>query len=134
MKNLLRETEEALRMHGYTWYDVVQVQGEDTAMSVHRFRELADIEYWPDDMGLSGVAQDLVVMMRDGSWFDRYAEYEGDGTVVEAWRHHRRPDLVDKLDDFGITRVVWDLTAARATPTLARMNGGSEEEEEASEE
>ena len=112
-RNLLKETEEALRIRGYDWDDVVSIQGSDHRISVDKFKELADQVY---DAGYGGqeVACDLVMLLRDGSWFSR-GEYDGS----EWWEHHARVAVIPEISDERIrtlfAKIGWD--------SLATCNG-----------
>jgi len=112
-RNLLKDTEEALRTRGYDWDDVVSIQGSDHRISVDRFKELADQEY-DAGYGCQEVACDLVMLLRDGSWFSR-GEYDGS----EWWAHHARAAIIPEISDECIstlfTKSGWD--------SLATCNG-----------
>lgn len=100
MSNLLKETKNTLTTAGYTWDDVVAIQGEDFGIGIARFKELADVEY-SSGYGAQEVAKDLVILMKDGSWFTR-GEYDGS----EWWEHHTAPKLLPCIHDDKIKRLI----------------------------
>lgn len=98
--NLLKETKEALRNKGYKWPDdILSIQGSDRGISVGLFEKLANVNY-DNGYGLQEVAEDLVILMKDGTWFDR-GEYDG----AEWWRHHRHPEKLE-VNDEGVDRII----------------------------
>lgn len=109
--NLLQETIEALEERGYNFDDVEAVQGRGERISVERFKTLADTEY-DDGYGAAEVATDLVILMKDGSWFSRW-EYDGS----EGWQYNRRPQLLANIDDAAVQRLV-----GQYWPTLHGLN------------
>ena len=100
MSNLLKETERKLAEAGYTWDDVVAIQGKEFGIGIARFKELADVEY-SSGYGAQEVASDLVILMKDGSWFTR-GEYDGS----EWWEHHTAPKLLPCIHDDKVERLV----------------------------
>lgn len=100
--NLLKETIEVLEERGYSFDDVESIQGRDERISVERFKTLADKEY-DDGYGAAEVATDLVILMKDGSWFSRW-EYDGS----EGWQYNRRPKVIQELSDDRIVTVIGD--------------------------
>jgi len=89
MKNLLSETKDALRTEGYEPNDIVFIGSRDGryALSWEEFEELANFDY---DEGFGGqeVADDLLIGMRDGSFFCRQ-EYDGS----EWWEYWAVPKV-----------------------------------------
>lgn len=103
--NLLTETRNHLDHDGYKWPDdVLSIQNREGTLriSTGRFIELADREY---DNGYGGVevAADLVVVMRDGSWYERRS-YDG----ADYWTHVGAPSVRDRLDDDKVVRLMTD--------------------------
>lgn len=45
MKNLLKETEEALAQHDHGWKDVLAIQSHGVRISPERFKQLASFDY-----------------------------------------------------------------------------------------
>lgn len=88
MINLKDETLEMLEGYAYTVEDIEWVGSEEYEIPVDRFFELADQEY-DNGYGSEKVCTDLVISMKDGSWFER-DNYDGS----EWWKHMaptRRP-------------------------------------------
>ena len=101
--NLYDETTSSLEGEHYTWDDVAQIQANYFAMSVERFKELASkIEYTRQyfDGGRGAVNNCLVILMNDGSWFER-GMYDVD--EKEAWLHFSPPKPL-QVDDGRSTR------------------------------
>ena len=120
--NLLKETKEALRNKGYSWPDdILSIQGSDRAISVDLFKKLANVSY---DNGYGGqeVASDLVILMKDGTWFER-AEYDGS----EWWRYQSAPK-VNPVNDEGITMLVAK-RSGMGWCTLEELNEEPEDDE-----
>ena len=110
--NLLKETKESLRQAGYTLDDIEAVQGDTLRISVERFTALADVDYGKAPSESPEVAVDLVIIMKDGSFFTRACN---DG--VEWWRHVKTPVVLPELSDDKVESLVrgpecigaWDL-------------------------
>ena len=120
--NLLKETKEALRNKGYSWPDdILSIQGSDRAISISLFEKLANVSY---DNGYGGqeVASDLVILMKDGTWFER-AEYDGS----EWWRYQSAPK-VNPVNDEGITMLVAK-RSGMGWCTLEELNEEPEDDE-----
>jgi hypothetical protein len=123
--NLLKETKEAIRKKGYTFPDGVKaIQSKGLRISVRRFTELAQETEYDNGYGSAVIAKDLVILMEDGTWFER-GEYDG----AEWWRYVKPPAVVDRWADDKVKRLA-------ASPeqigwmTLAEMNGIEEKEKE----
>jgi hypothetical protein len=121
--NLLKETKQVVKKEGYKWPDdILSIQGLKRAISIGLFEKLADKEY-DNGYGLQEVAEDLVILMKDGTWFYR-GEYDG----AEWWCYNKRPEAL-AVDDEGIVRVIAD-TRRSLWGTLEEMNKPAEEDEE----
>lgn len=99
--NLLKETEQALEEYGYLWDDILQIRGDDLTVSVDRFKLLADVDVGIEE-GAPGVAHDLVILMKDGSWFERERHRPGPAFF---WVHRECPDRIATTPD-GLVPVV----------------------------
>ena len=86
--NLLADTLDALKQHGHTVEDVEAVAGGDWQISVPKFLELAKKTDYDPGYGMAEITEDLVLLMKDGSWYSR-GEYDGS----EWWAFNRRPDI-----------------------------------------
>ncbi len=102
MDNLLKETERELKGEGYTFDDVASIQGENIRISVERFKELANVDY-DDGYGSPEVATDLVLIMKDGCWFER-VDYDGD----EEWAFRKCPQILENINDAAVKRLTTD--------------------------
>jgi hypothetical protein len=91
MKNLLTETKKELEREGYTHEDIVFIGSRDGyyACSWEEFEKLADFSY-DEGFGGQAVADDLLIRMRDGSFFAR-GEYDGS----EWWDYWRVPAVLE---------------------------------------
>ena len=90
MSNLKIETLEMLESHCYTVNDIEWVGSDAYEISQGCFWELADREY-DSGYGSEEVCIDLIIGMKDGSWFER-ENYDG----AEWWKHMvpiRRPNM-----------------------------------------
>ena len=88
--NLKAETLRRLDHHGYTVDDIAWVGSTEFEIPVDRFFELADQGY-DSGFGSAKVCHDLIICMKDGSWFER-GEYDGS----EWWEYQvpmRRPSV-----------------------------------------
>jgi len=119
--NLLKETVAVLRDNGYGMDDIESVQGGDVRISIDRFKKLANREY-DDGYGAQEVAEDLVILLKDGSWLSR-AEYDGS----EWWRFNKRPDVVAEIGDDKVHTLIAGGLGTMWT-SLAAMNGINKED------
>lgn len=85
MINLLDETIEELAEHGKTLEDVLWVGGKRFTIPMETFVAAADTEYDPS-YGAPEVAQDLMIVLKDGSWLQR-RDYDGS----EWWEFNDTP-------------------------------------------
>lgn len=87
MPNLGEETRHIVESHGYEMGDIdwVGIRRKEW-WEPHDFFRMADRIEYSADFGWAEVSQDLVVIMRDSSWFER-AEYDGS----EWWEHKYLP-------------------------------------------
>ena len=102
MSNLKEETLRRLAEEGYKPEDVESVQGGSLRISWKRFLKLANVEY-DAGYGAQEVACDLMLIMRDGSWFTR-GEYDGS----EWWEYHKRPEALVEIRDDEVSTLVCD--------------------------
>ena len=93
MSNLMRETEEKLADNGYGWNDIASIQAGDIGMSVEHFKKLSD-NYYDNGYGVQIVASDLVIIMKNGTWFRR-REYDGS----EWWEYLKSPKIAERIDN-----------------------------------
>lgn len=113
-KNLYDETTAALQQHGYDWNDIVAVQGFEVRISVEKFIALAkQTEYSLDSYTEYGIFKDLILIMKDGSWFEREIEY-GEGSehsyeyakTDEYWQYRRKPKMLRTIEDDKVTTLI----------------------------
>lgn len=112
--NLLGETEQELRKHGYEWGDVDFIGSADGeySLTLEHFAQIANAEY-DNSYGSAHVAEDLVVVFTDGSWLER-REYDGS----EWWELSRKPRLKDTAIVDGQTSLV-----GRYSPHMGHLVG-----------
>ena len=92
MNSLLSETKEALSKHGYSLEDVESVQSEGLGMTVLHFMKLTENVYFePMELGNPHVATDLVILMLDGSWFEREIGFDENKKAFERWAFRKKP-------------------------------------------
>lgn len=82
--NLGDETIKALQDNGYNKSDILWIGGKDFRIPANNFWEVADRTIYNQHYGAQEVALDLIIAMKDGSWFGR-SEYEG----AEFWEYNR---------------------------------------------
>lgn len=127
MANLKDETLEILESNGYSKSDVDWIGCVDFAIPTELFWELADRCY---DNGFGGqeVAKDLIVVLKDGSWLERY-EYDGS----EWWELKvapRKPELTVE-NAFAVMSVqasgdccCWEKLSVMNEPVMPILIGG----------
>lgn len=119
--NLHDETFKRLKAHGYGKDDIDWIGCREFYVDQDQFWKVSDTEYH-EGFGCQEVAADLIIVMKDGSYFDRY-EYDG----AECWKYHpplRKPIIM--LENLEVlTEDQW-LKTHDMTPsenTLKRFNG-----------
>lgn len=122
MQNLLEETKRVLAENNQTLQDIVSVQGKGIAISIDRFIKLANVLY-DDGYGAQEVAADLVLIMNDGSWYER-SEYDGS----EWWARRKCPDIITLKSDDAIKRLVCT-SYSYGEDGLEAINAEAEEDE-----
>lgn len=106
--NLLKETEQVLEDHGYTWDDVQAVQRDVCdaySIPLESFKKLADREY-DHGYGIEEVNTDLVILIKDGTWFARKTLGGS-----EWWKHYNRPDPAPVKESKIVLSDIWDSLA-----------------------
>jgi len=98
MRNLKDSTLAALNSAGYVTGDVAWVGNRSGSLVLgwNVFVVLAARTNFDQGYGTAMVASDLVVVMLDGSWFER-REYDGS----EWWDHNRCPQKQDGARELG---------------------------------
>lgn len=118
MVNAVKEILNVLKDHAKSEKNISWVGSSDgkLAMSWDDFKEnFANIEY-DDGFGAQKIAEDLVVVLDDQSWLERY-EYDGS----EGWSFKQLPQQLvsarsyDIIDCHSVNEVGWE--------TLADLNG-----------
>lgn len=92
MTNLLKETMSVLKDHNKELKDIVAVQGKKFGLSVEKFIELADEDYY-SGYGSPQVAEDLIVIGQ-GWWLERH-EYDGS----EWWEYKELFEVLPIKED-----------------------------------
>lgn len=106
--NLFKETDEALDEQGYDWSDVRWVGSPDMKFpTVNEFIKVAKATEYDNGFGAQAIPFDLVVMLKDGSWFER-EEYDGS----EWWVYMRKPiepsEVIGKIDRLTDNPCMWE--------------------------
>ena len=91
MRNLYEETVGTLERYGKSIEDVVAVQGDEFAISLDDFIELAKKLDYDSGYGAAHVAMDLVII-GDGWWLER-REYDGS----EWWEFCKAPEPIQEM-------------------------------------
>lgn len=104
--NLLEETKKVMSLSGYTIDDIAWIGCDSFRIPTDVFIERADTEY-DNGFGEPEVAQDLVIVLRDGSWMKR-AEYGG----TEWWSLKRTPRMPDEVWDGAVALTVRQVDGA----------------------
>ena len=86
--NLYSETIDRLKKNGYGIADIEAVCGDDFAIPIENFLEVAKKTNYDNGYGGQEVATDLIIKMKDGSWFER-GEYDGS----EWWAYKKSPEI-----------------------------------------
>lgn len=86
--NLGKETIKVLQDHRYSKSDILWIGGKDFRIPADNFWEIADRTIYSPHYEPQEVALDLVIAMKDGSWFNRN-EYNG----AEFWQYNRCPKI-----------------------------------------
>ena len=90
MKNLLDETIAVLEKNGKTISDIVAIQGNDFAISINNFIEIASCTNYDSGYGSQEIACDLKII--GNNWWLERREYDG----AEWWEFCQFPSL--KID------------------------------------
>lgn len=106
--NLFKETDEALDEQGYDWSDVRWVGSPDMKFpAVSEFMKVAKATEYDEGYGAQEVPFDLIIMLKDGTWFER-AEYDGS----EWWVYMRKPiepsEVIGKIDRLTDNSCMWE--------------------------
>lgn len=84
--NFGEETWRILQTNGYTREDISWIGCKDFQLEEGWFWTIADNTVYYPSYGRPEIPQDLVIVMKDNSWFER-EEYDGS----EWWRHIQMP-------------------------------------------
>lgn len=100
MKNLLKETIEALGTYGKTIFDIEWIGTRDVIIPIEDFAKLANTVY-DDSYGQQVVKNDLVVV-GNGWWLER-AEYDGS----EWWEYKTSPTKPKSTSKFKSSKLIF---------------------------
>ena len=92
--NMYEEIVSKLDRCGYSVSDIAAITCDDGDVNINTFLELAKDEDYDEGYGGAQVASDLVILLKDGHWFER-REYDG----AEWWQLCSTPKA--KGDAFG---------------------------------
>lgn len=106
--NLFKETDETLDEQGYDWSDVKWVGSPDIKFpTVNEFIKVAKATEFEDGYGAQEIPFDLVIMLKDGTWFERH-EYDGS----EWWDYIKRPSepsvVINHIDRLTDDSCMWE--------------------------
>ena len=101
--NFGNETWEKLQRCGYDRSSIDWIGCRDFQVSEGWFWTLADNTEYNEDYGRPEIPQDLIISMKDGSWFER-REYDGS----EWWVHIVPPQKPRDHRDFAYDKLVAD--------------------------
>lgn len=104
--NLLKETKKVMSWSGYTIDDIAWVGCDSFRIPIDVFIKCADTKY-DNGFGAPEVAQDLVIVLRDGSWMER-TEYDG----RERWDLKSTPRMPDEVWDGAVALTVRQVDGA----------------------
>lgn len=74
--NLAEETITALHRHSYNMYDIAWIGNRDYTVPINEFFDIAMHTNYNNGYGSSAIAEDLLIVMKDDSYFQR-REYDG---------------------------------------------------------
>ena len=122
--NLLKETEEALKLMGKSLDDITCVFGDDFQITVDNFIEVAEKTDYDDGYGLEEIATDLIVAGKD-FWLERH-EYDGS----EWWEFKKYPTPPTRVEHIDILSRGDCAEYYGIETTLKAFNFGEEEDGE----
>jgi hypothetical protein len=114
--NLLKETEDALRVFGLQPRDVVWIGSRDGRFAIpwKNYKEVADVEYSDQDV----VVRDLVVVGNDW-WMERAC----DRNHIERWSFKAMPWRWLSSRPFATVLFSGEEDDSESSETLASLNG-----------
>jgi len=94
-ETLLKETIHELLRWGKQPYDIIRIGSfcGTYGCTWEEFQQLADF-YYDDGYGITEVATDLIILFRDGTWFERES-YDG----AESWVCRGVPPFLSMWDN-----------------------------------
>lgn len=108
IKNLYEETNAELVRNDRKWDDIVAVQGFGVRISVEKFIELAKQTNYDAENDV-GIARDIILILKDGSWFERTPQFgviHYTKKIDECWRLVRKPDMLRSVEDDRVTSLI----------------------------
>lgn len=93
--NFATETIKNLESYGYTVEDIDWIGTETFTIPINEFFDVARHTEYNNGYGRPEVPNDIIIMMKDKNWFDRW-EYDGS----EGWEHHNclsKPRLISHV-------------------------------------
>lgn len=83
--NYYDELKHVLTKHGYTLLSIDWIGTRDFTVPIYEFLQNALNTDYNNGYGTAATPMDVVIVMKDGSWFER-AEYDG-----SEWWVHKKP-------------------------------------------
>ena len=114
--NFATETIKNLESYGYTVEDIDWIGTETFTVPINEFFDVARKTDYNNGYGRPEVPTDLIIMMKDQNWFDRW-EYDGS----EGWEHHNylfTPRLISHICAKSFNYLDEDMSINDWAPTL----------------
>ena len=121
--NLLKETEEILKLWGKSLDDITCVFGDEFQITIDNFIEIAKRTDYDDGYGLEEIATDLIVAGKD-FWLERH-EYDGS----EWWEFKEHPTPPTRVEHIDILSRRDCAEYYGIGDTLKAFNFGEEDDE-----
>ena len=100
MINFLEETEEKMSRLDYAWTDISWIGSEDLLVPIDKFISVAKETNYDNETYGYQIAEDLVIVFKDGGWLYRKNELDGSISMVnggyECWEFMEPPDKPTK--------------------------------------
>ena len=109
--NLYNEIMEKLTKYDYTVSDILAITCEEFNIGLENFLDVAKKTDYDTGFGSTEIAEDLKILMKDGSWFER-REYDG-----AEWFEHVVPPKPHR-----VWKYIFRLKSSCYNTKVAQMN------------